>query len=89
MPYAPLGRGSLPVESLVSPRLRHYYAMPRVFRSLCVRCGLKRSGAWRRSGTSTTGLIHCELGAATAALAAGVSPQQIRVLGRWPSDVYV
>ena len=28
------------------------------------------------------------IGAATAALAAGVSPQLIRLMGRWSSDVY-
>lgn len=34
------------------------------------------------------GAHSLRIGAATAALAAGVAPQQIRALGRWSSDVY-
>ena len=34
------------------------------------------------------GAHSLRIGAATAALAAGVSPQLIRLMGRWSSDVY-
>ena len=34
------------------------------------------------------GAHSCRIGGATAALAAGVSPQLIRLMGRWSSDIY-
>ena len=54
-------------------------------------CGIRRVVKWLMASLGLDparfGAHSLRIGGATAALAAGVSPAQIRLLGRWSSDV--